>query len=329
LHFRRRVVSNAIVLATAPLDAYATGVLSAFGQFKVSPDIKESTLAGMMDGVVALAVRGAAPITEAVLANAPALRVIGRTGVGYDSVDIAAATRRGIPVVYTPGAGARAVAEATFAFMLALCKQVTYWDQQLKAGNWNSRYDAQGGDLDGRTLGIVGLGRIGTLVAGIAKPFNMTVIAADPYLSAEDAATRGARLVPLETLLREADFISMHCPHNAETRGMINRARLSLVKPGSYFINLARGGVVDGLDPIYEALRSGQLSGAAIDVFDPSPPDVAHPLFQLPNCLTSPHAMATTAGAMTRIFKSMADDMAAILRGAVPQFVVNPDVLQR
>ncbi len=322
-------MSNAVVLATAPLDDYATGVLSAFGQFRVTPDIKESTLAGMMDGVVALAVRGAAPITEAVLANAPALRVIGRTGVGYDSIDIAAATRRGIPVVYAPGAGAPAVAEATFAFMLALCKQVMHWDRELKAGNWNSRLGVQGGDLDGKVIGIIGLGRIGRLVAGIAKVFNMTVMATDPYVDAATCAAHGARKVELEELLSTADFISLHCPQNTETRGMIDRARLAVVKPGAFLVNLARGGVIDGLDPIHEALASGRLAGAAIDVFDPSPPDVTHPLFQMPNCLTSPHAMATTAGAMTRIFKSMADDMAAILGGAAPRFVVNPEVLDR
>jgi len=322
-------MSNSIVLATAPIDDYATAALAEFGTLKIAPDLQEATIAGMMDGVVALVVRGAAPITAAVIDKADALRVIGRTGVGYDTVDIAAATRRGIPVVYTPGAGARAVAEAAIGFMLALSKRMLFFDQQLKAGNWKSRYEVQGGDLDGKTLGIIGLGRIGRLVAAMAKPFDMTVIAYDPYLTAPEGAARGARLVALDDLLRQSDFISMHCPMTAETKGMINAQRLQGVKPGAYFVNLARGGVVESLDCIDAALRSGRLAGAALDVFDPSPPDTAHPLFANANCLTSPHAIATTQAAMTRIFKSMADDMAAILHGKAPQFVVNPEVLQR
>ena len=187
----------------------------------------------------------------------------------------------------------------------------------------------QGGDLDGKTLGIIGLGRIGGLVASMAKPFDMTVIAYDPYLTAAEGATRGAHMVGLDDLLRQSDFISMHCPMNAETKGMIDAERLQLVTRGAYFVNLARGGVVANLDCLDAALRDGRLAGAALDVFDPSPPDIAHPLFANPNCLTSPHAIATTQGAMTRIFKSMANDMSAILHGKAPQHVVNPEVLQR
>jgi D-3-phosphoglycerate dehydrogenase len=315
------------VLATAQLDEYATRVLSRFGEFVIAPDMRASTLAEMMDGVVALAVRGAAPITEAVLARAPHLRVIGRTGVGYDTVDIAAASRRGIPVIYTPGAGARAVGEAAMTFMLALSKLLVFWDRQLKSGNWKSRLETQGGDLDGRTLGIIGLGRIGRVLAEMARPFNMTILAYDPYLESTAGQDLGVHMVGFEELLRRSDFVSLHCPQTPETRGMINRERLSWMKPGSYLINLARGGVIESLDLLDEALASGHLAGVALDVFEPSPPDVSHPLFRHPNCLTSPHAMATTQAAMTRIFRSMADDMAAVLRGERPNFVVNPDIL--
>ena len=199
-------MSNAIVLATAPLDTYATSTLAEFGTLKIAPDIKETTIAGLVDGVVALVVRGAAPITASVIDNADALRVIGRTGVGYDTVDIEAATRRGIPVVYTPGAGARAVAEATIGYMLALAKRMVFFDRQLKAGNWKSRYEVQGGDLDGKVLGIIGLGRIGRIVAAMAKPFDMTVIAHDPYISAEEGKACGARMVGLEQLAARVRF---------------------------------------------------------------------------------------------------------------------------
>jgi D-3-phosphoglycerate dehydrogenase / 2-oxoglutarate reductase len=319
---------SALVLATAPLNDYAATLLAQFGDIVVAPDVRESTLAGLMPGTVALVVRGAAPITAAVLANAGDLRVIGRTGVGYENVDIVAATRRRIPVVYTPGVGARAVGEATVAFMLALCKQLDYWDRQFKAGNWKSRFEVQGRDLDGQILGIIGLGRIGRMVAEMVRPFNMTLIAHDPFVSAEEGARCGARMTgSLEDLLCEADFISIHCPQLPETMGLINRARLELVKPGSYLLNLARGGMIESFDILHDALRTGRLAGVALDVFEPEPPDFSHPLFAMPNCLTAPHSMATTKGAMTRIFKSMADDMAAILRGEMPNFVVNPEVL--
>ena len=316
-----------IVLATAPLDEYATSVLSGFGEFVVTPDIEEATIVGMMEDVVALAVRGAAPITEAVLANAPDLRVIGRTGVGYESVDIAAATRRGIPVIFTPGAGSRAVGEAAMTFMLALSKRVTFWDEQVRAGNWKSRLEAQGRDLDGATLGIIGFGRIGQILAGMAKPFDMAILAYDPFVTLEQGADLGATMVDIETLLARSDFISIHCPQTPETVGLINRERMALVKPGSYLVNLSRGAIIESLDVLDEALSSGRLAGVALDVFDPAPPDTSHPLFGHSNCLTSPHAMANTHGAITRIFRSMADDMAAVLDGRRPKFVVNEAVL--
>lgn len=316
-----------IMLATGPLDDYAEQVLSRFGEYRVAPDMKEATLLAAMPGVVALAVRGSARVTEAMLAAAPGLKVIGRSGVGYDTIDVAAATRRGIPIVYTPGAGSRAVAEAAMAFMLALCKLVTFWDVQLKSGNWNARLEAQGRDLDGQVLGILGFGQIGRVLAGMAKPFNMTVIAHDPYVGADEGAALGVRMVTFDELVASADFLSIHAPLTPETRGLIGRAQIAAMKPGSYLVNLARGGLIDGLDILDEALASGHLAGVGLDVFDPAPPDPAHALFRHPNCLTSPHAMATTLGGMTRIFRSMADDMAAVLEGRRPRFVVNPEVL--
>lgn len=321
------MTKKATILATAPLDAYARSAFSAFGDIVVAPDMQESTLVGLMDDVVALVVRGAAPITEAVISRGNALKVIGRTGVGYDTVDIAAATRHGIPVIYTPGAGSRAVAEAALAFMLALAKRIPFWDQQLKSGNWKSRYEAQGSDLDGKTLGIVGLGRIGQILAMMARPFEMCVIAYDPFLDGEVAAGLGVRLVELDELVRQADFISIHCPQTPETTGLIDRRRLDLVKPGSYLINLSRGGLIESLDVLADALDDGKLAGVALDVFDPAPPDVSHRLFAIENCLTSPHSMATTMGAMTRIFKSMTDDMTAVLTGNSPRYVVNREAI--
>lgn len=317
------------IYSSQPLDDYATDVLSRYGRFTVASDPVESVMCREVHDAVAIVCRGAAPITAAVMDAAPRLQVIGRTGVGYESVDIAAATARGIPVVFTPGVGARAVAEAAIGFMLALCKMIPYWDKQLKAGHWKARYGAQNRDLDGKTLGIVGFGRIGQMLAQMAKPFEMTVVAFDPYASPDAARELNVELLSIDELMRRSDFISLHCPQTPETQGFIDRKRLLLAKPGSYLINLARGGVIESLDVLDELLTSGHLGGVALDVFDPAPPDTAHPLFRHDQCIGSPHAMATSLGAMTRIFRCMADDMVAILDGRAPKFVVNPETLNR
>ena len=322
-------MTQPLILSTQPLDLYAEQTFARFGQFKIAA---EPTLEGLMREIapaIALVVRGQVQITAALMDAAPNLRVIGRTGVGYDTVDIDAATARGIAVVYTPGAGARAVAEAAFAFMLALCKMIAHWDHETKKGNWQARIASQGTDLDQKTLGIIGLGRIGQIVAKMAKPFEMNVVAYDPYLDPAVARALDVNLIDLDTLMSQADFVTLHCPQNDETMGLINRARLKQMKPGAFLINLARGGVIESLDPIYEMLVSGHLRGAALDVFLVEPPDHTHPIFGLQNCLVSPHAMATSEGAMRRIYESMANDMTAILAGNNPHYVVNPEVLRR
>ncbi len=321
-------MANKKILATGPLDDYAEKVLGEFGEIVFASDTSEPTLLSLIDGAVALAVRGVPPISANLINAGADLKVIGRTGVGYSNVDVAASTARKIPVIFTPGAGARAVAEASMTFMLALCKMVTHWDRELKAGNWKSRFESQGRDLDGGTLGIVGLGRIGQILAELAHPFNMTILAHDPYVEQKRAADLGVERVELDDLMRQSDFISIHCNQTEETTGMINRERIGLVKPGSYLINLSRGGLVESLDVLDEALESGTLAGVGLDVFEPEPPDVSHPIFKRDNCLTAPHSMGTTVGAMTRIYKSMSDDMAAVLRGERPGFVVNPEVFE-
>ncbi|REE07327.1 D-3-phosphoglycerate dehydrogenase [Paraburkholderia sp. BL27I4N3] len=315
-------------LATAPLNDYAQSAFSKLGEVIVASDASEDALIEQIGDATAMVVRGAAPITARVLDAAPNLRVMGRTGVGYDTIDVDAATARGIPLVYTPGVGARAVAEAGMTFMLALCKRTLEWDAQLKRGNWDSRYQMQGGDLDGKTLGIVGFGRIGQALAQMTKPFEMKVIAYDPFADAAQATQDDIELVNLDELLERSDFVSLHCPQTPETRGLINGARIAQMRRGAFLINLARGGVIESLDVLHQGLASGQLAGVALDVFDPAPPDIEHPLFKMANCITSPHSMATTLGAMTRIFKSMTDDMLSILAGEAPRFVANPETLK-
>jgi phosphoglycerate dehydrogenase-like enzyme len=212
--------------------------------------------------------------------------------------------------------------------MLALSKKMIHWDIQLKQGNWRSRFEQSPGDLEGATLGIIGLGRIGCRLAQLIRPFGMSVLAYDPYVTAEAASEQNVELVALDELLQKSDFVSIHALLNDNTRGLINRTRFSAMKPGSILINLARGAIVESLDVLYEALTDGPLAAAALDVFEPEPPDVSHPIFKLENCLTSPHAICMTKRAMYKSFKMMAEDMAAVLAGRTPQFVANPEALE-
>ena len=314
------------IVCTAPIAQIAVDILSPFGEIVVAPDGRAGSLVPLLADAIALVVRGGGVANADVIDAGRYLKVIGRSGAGYESVDIKIATTRRIPIVYVPAAGSRAVAEAAVAFMTALCKGITYWDQQLKRGNWKSRDQSKPGDLDGATLGIVGLGNCGQILAQLVRPFNMIVLAYDPYASRDRAKELEVELVSFEETLRRSDFVSLHAPLTSETRGLVNRQTLKAVKRGAYLINMARGGLIENLDVLLEALETGALGGVGLDVFDPEPPDFTHPLFKHPNCLASPHALAMTEGAMIKIYKSMAEDMAAVLRGGRPRFVVNPEV---
>ena len=318
--------SNKIV-GTGPIDKIGTEILSPFGDIVIAPDNTEESLLPLMKDAVGLVVRGDGIASANVIESAPKLKVIGRTGAGFSNVDIQAATARKIPVVYTPGANARAVAEGTMAFIMALCKQIYYWDQRLKEGDWTSRNRSKPSDMQGSTLGIIGFGRIGQNLAKLAASFDMTILAYDPYATQEKADELKTQMTGLEELLKKSDFISIHAPLTEQTKGLINSQNLALVKPGAYLINMARGELVESLDILYDAMVNGQIAGVGLDVFAPEPPDVSHSIFGLANCITSPHVHGMTPKAMAKILETMAMDMAAVLRGDNPKFVVNPEVL--
>ena len=317
---------NPSIIATAPLKPVAVEILKPFGDLAVMPDYSMETLFPHLENAIAIALRGEGFFPEVALDAAPNLKVLGRTGVGYNKVCVAAATMRKIPVVYTPGVGARAVAEGAMAWMLALSKNILKWDTEAKSGNWNSREEIQNDGLEGSTLGIIGFGRIGQQLARMAAPCDMTVLAYDPFVPAEVAKPLGVELVELEDLMSRSDFISVHAASTEENRGLINRQQLAGVKRGAYFLNLARGWLVDNLDDLHDALTEGRLAGVALDVFEPEPPDVSHPLFRHPNCLTAPHAIAGSKYSTNKIHQTMAEDMAAVLSGQRPRFVVNPEI---
>ncbi len=314
------------IACSGPIGQVAIDILEPYGEIAVAEDSSEEALIRIMDGAAGLVLRGDGIGSARVIDASSDLKVIGRSGVGYDNVDMPSANARKIPVVITPGANAQAVAEASIAFMLMLCKKMIHWDTQLKKGNWKSRFEQSSGDLDGATLGIVGFGSIGRKLAELIRPFNMTVLAYDPYAEKNDAKAIGAELIDLEALMKRSDFVSLHALLNDETRGLINRDRIAQMKEGAFLINLARGGIIENLDILYDALTIGKLAGVGLDVFEPEPPDVSHPIFKLDNCITSPHACAMTVQAMYRSFNSMATDMAAVLDGKKPRSVANPEI---
>jgi phosphoglycerate dehydrogenase-like enzyme len=321
-------MTSPAIACSGPIGEVAIEILKPYGDIVVAEDSSEEALLRILEGAVGLILRGDGVGSSKVIDTATDLKVIGRSGVGYDNVDIQAANARRIPVVITPGANSQAVAEAALTFMLALCKKMTHWDTQLKQGNWRSRFEQSPGDLEGATMGIIGLGRIGRKLAELIRPFGMTVLAYDPFVSEETARALDVELVEFEELLKRSDFVSIHALLNEDTRGLINKTRLSLMKPGSFLINLARGGIIESLDDVHEALINGPLAGVGLDVFEPEPPDVNHPIFKLENCLTSPHAICMSKRAMHRSFKMMAEDMAAVLEGRKPRFVANPEALE-
>lgn len=320
-------MTSPAIACSGPIGEVAIEILKPYADIVVAEDSSEEALLRILEGAVGLILRGDGVGSSKVIDTATDLKVIGRSGVGYDNVDIQAANARRIPIVITPGANSQAVAEAALTFMLALCKKMTHWDTQFKQGNWRSRFEQSPGDLEGATLGIIGLGRIGRKLAELIRPFGMTVLAYDPFVSEEMTGALDVELVEFEKLLKRSDFVSIHALLNEDTRGLIDKTRLRLMKPGSFLINLARGAIIESLDDVHEALINGPLAGIGLDVFEPEPPDVNHPIFKLENCLTSPHAICMSKRAMHRSFKMMAEDMAAVLEGRKPLFVANPETL--
>lgn len=320
-------MSTGRIVATGRVLPIAHEILRPFGSIEVAQQTDERSLTAMMDGTIALIVRGIVPISRGIIEAGRELRVIGRTGVGYENVDVAAATKRGIPVVYAPGAGARPVAEGTLAMLLSLAKRLRPLDQKTRAGEWSARDEILMGDLDGTTLGVVGLGRIGSEVARLAQAFGMRVLGYDPLVNELAAAKMGVALVSLEDLLREADFVSLHAPLNEQSRGLIDATRISTMKRGAVLVNVARGGLLASLDVLQAALESGQLSGVGLDVYPSEPPDVSHPIFQRDDVVCTPHCMGLSRKGSETTFRMVSRGIAAVLSGGTPEHVANPEVL--
>ena len=284
--------------------------------------MSEDELMQNLQGVVAV-LAGSEPYTPRVLQAHPQLRVIARAGVGYDAVDLAAATAHGVAVCFAPGTNQDAVAEQTFALMLALAKELVELSTAVKAGGWPRRATIP---LRGRVLGIAGMGRIGKAVALRGACFGMKLLAYEPYPDVQFCEQVGVKLVPFEQLLAESDFFSLHMPLTPESRHLINRRTLALMKPTAYFINTARGGLVCEAD-LLEALRNKRLAGAALDVFETEPPAKDHPLFRQPNVIVTPHTAGVDLQSRNDMALSAAQAILSLSRGEWPaEKVVNPEV---
>jgi len=311
----RVLVSEAI--AESGLDALRAAGFEVDERLGMTPD----ELLEAIPGAAALVIRSATQVTEAVLEAGTDLAVVGRAGIGLDNVAVDAATRRGVMVVNAPQSNVLSAAEHTVALLLAQARNIPQADRDLKAGAWN-RSKWTGVELHGKTLGVVGLGRVGVLVAQRLLAFGMQLAAYDPYVSAERARQLGVRLVPdLEELVRSADFLTIHLPKTPETIGLVDAALLAHAKPTLRIVNTARGGIIDEA-ALADALAEGRIAGAALDVFVEEP-TTKSPLFGLAATVVTPHLGASTAEAQDKAGQTIAEQVVLALRGEFVPYAVN------
>jgi D-3-phosphoglycerate dehydrogenase len=263
--------------------------------------------------------------TESLMAACQRLKVVGRHGVGLDTVDVPAATRLGVAVVHAPGSNSQAVAEHALMLMLVCAKRALVVDRLTRKGDWASDRGTNV-ELAGRTLGVVGVGNIGRRVATFARALGMRVLGYDKYVPADELRRRGVEPVAdLDTLLPQVDVLTCHTPHTPETHHMIDARRLALMRPGAIYINTSRGGVQDER-ALFEALARGQLGAAGIDVFEEEPTGVDNPILNLENVVVSSHVAGVTREATRQMGVQVAGEMLRVLRGERPDVLVNPEV---
>ncbi len=312
------------VLVAEPVASEGVDLLRAHHDVDERHGLTREELCAAIGDYDALVVRSQVQVDAALIAAGTHLLVIGRAGVGVDNVDLDAATRAGITVVNAPTGNTIAAAEHTLALLYGVARRIAPADASVRHGEWQ-RARFTGLELRGRTLGIVGLGKIGLAIALRARAMEMTVIGVDPYVSADQAANHGVDLVDFETLLTRADVITLHVPLTKATRGLIGRDSIARMKPGAIVLNVARGGILDEA-AVADALRSGQLAGAGVDVFVDEPP-VGSPLLDAPNTLLTPHLGASTAEAQVLVSEEVAAQILDVLDGRSARYAVNAPLL--
>ncbi len=301
-------------------------VLAAIGgELVVAPDGREETLAALaedVDGILTCF----AQVTPRVVEAAKRCVVIGRYGVGVDNIAVDTATRLGIMVTWVPDYCVDEVSDHALALLLAWNRRINLFDSSVKAGRWHVELTMPIHRLRGRTIGIIGLGRIGRALSRKAGAFGMEVVAADPFVSVEDAAAAGVRLADMNTLLEESDFVSVHTPLTPETRNLIGKDALDRMKPSAFLINVARGALIDE-DALYEALKENRIAGAGLDLLVEVPPPPDHPLLGLDNVIITPHVAFFSRESVRELQVRATQEVARVLTGRMPDNTVNPQVL--
>ena len=277
------------------------------------PGLKEQELADAIGAYDALVIRSGSKVTAAVIARAENLRIIGRAGIGVDNVDVPAASRRGIVVMNTPTGNVVTTAEHALSLLLALARKIPQATASMKGGKWE-KTKFEGREVSGKTLGVLGVGNIGRIVVDRAVGLKMKVIASDPVLTTEKAAQLGIELVGLDELFRRADFVTVHVPLTPETKNLIGAAAFEKMKPGALLVNAARGGIVDEA-ALAEAIRSGKVAGAALDVFETEPLPTRSPLWDMPQVLVSPHMCGDFEGWERAVVAVFVDNCARLAGG--------------
>jgi D-3-phosphoglycerate dehydrogenase len=317
-------VTKPIVFVPEPIATAGMDILT--GHCEIIAPWQQGDEAGEIPAQADAALVRIYTVDESRLAAAPNLRVVGKHGVGLDNIDIAAAAQRKIAIVWTPEANADAVAQHALSLILGLSNRIKTADAALRQGHFNDRMQFSSLELRGRTLGIIGLGRIGSRVAKkAALGLDMEVLAYDPYVDRPTYNGPAAFVDELEDLLARADFVTLHVPLTDETRNMINAERMAQMKDGAYLINTSRGAAVDEA-ALATALQSSHLAGAGIDVFATEPPHLEHPLQKAPNTLLTPHVAGLSDRALVQVATQAAQGIVDVLQGRRPQSPVNPEV---
>lgn len=320
------------VLVSDPIDQVGIDILSQVAQVDVNTSLSPEELVNVIGDYDALMIRSGTKVTKAVIEAANNLKIIGRAGVGVDNVDVPEATRRGIVVVNSPEGNTIAAAEHALAMMMSLSRYVPSADASVKSGEWK-RKDFTGVEVYKKTLGVVGLGKIGSHVATVARAMGMRLLAYDPFISADRAEQLGCRLVELDFLFREADYITLHIPKTPETANLINAATLATMKPTARIINCARGGIINEAD-LAQALREGVIGGAALDVYASEPLGESELRALGKNVILTPHLGASTEEAQVNVAIDVAEQIRDVLLGLPARSAVNipglrPEVLEK
>ncbi|MGI8848213.1 MAG: phosphoglycerate dehydrogenase [Candidatus Dormibacteria bacterium] len=310
------------ILVADPIAEDGVARLRQAGDVEVATGLSTEELIAKLAGADALVVRSETKVTREVFAAAPSLRVVGRAGVGVDNIDLDAATEYGVLVLNAPTGNTIAAAEHAVAMIMAMARNIPAADHTMREGRWD-RKKFMGVELREKTLGLLGLGKIGYEVARIASQgLQMRVIAHDPLVTAERAEQAGAELVEMDQLIRESDVLSVHVPLTDRTRGVIGTAELEQMKRGARLVNVARGGIIDE-QALADAVRSGHIAGAAVDVFTAEPVVPENPLLRVDGIITTPHLGASTTEAQVNVAYDVADQIAQYLAGGTPRYAVN------